>query len=53
MNKRPDHSDENLIILAGYNTKLQNIWFELNLKIKRRIPNDSCSMNYLELYRKK
>ncbi|MBR2834489.1 MAG: hypothetical protein IKE43_02065 [Coriobacteriales bacterium] len=52
MNKRPEPSDNNLIILVGYNAGLQNIWFELNLKIKRLMPNDTCTMKYVELYRK-
>ena len=48
MNKRPDHSDENLIILAGYNIKLQNIWFELNLNINNMLTAITCRKHGLD-----
>ncbi|MCR5531146.1 MAG: hypothetical protein K6F26_04780 [Lachnospiraceae bacterium] len=49
LNRRPDPADDNLIILSGHKTGLEDIWRELNYRIKQINPEDKCDMDYLQL----
>lgn len=49
LKRLPDPASDNLIILTGYESKLKDIWFQLNYRIKQFNSDDNCDIDYLKL----